>query len=52
MLMHCVCVCKTGPNIANNKYIYTSGVVSDFWSVGCELASEVSRKFLAPPVNF
>ena len=29
-----------------------AGAVSEFWSGGCELASEASRKFLAPPCEF
>ena len=32
------------------KPICCSGAVSvEFWSGGCEMASDVSRKFLAPP---
>ena len=35
-----------------NKPSQQPGAVSDFYSEGCELASEASRKFLAPPWHF
>ena len=38
--------------VSNKLKISQAGAVSEFWSGGCEIASEASRKFLAPPVNF